>query len=141
MTHPELDKRIEALIVRMKELGYNIVKTSGYRSFKEQDALYAQGRTKPGKIVTYAVAGSSYHNYGLAQDVAFLVNGKVSWDEKMPWNLLGKEGKLFGLEWGGDWKGKKRDRPHFQYTKGFTTGQLLQIYKKYNLKKVWEVVC
>ena len=37
-----------------------------YRSFDEQNHLYAQGRTKPGKIVTYAKGGQSYHNFGLA---------------------------------------------------------------------------
>jgi peptidoglycan L-alanyl-D-glutamate endopeptidase CwlK len=38
--------------------------TQGLRTFEEQDALYAQGRTKPGKKVTNAKAGQSIHNYG-----------------------------------------------------------------------------
>lgn len=140
MIHPELEKRIDALIVRMKELGHTIIVTSGYRSIKKQNEIYAQGRSKPGKIVTKAKGGDSYHNYGLAVDLAFLVNGNISWAENMPWELLGKEGKLFGLEWGGDFKSIK-DRPHFQYTKGFTTNQLFEIHNKYGLKKVWEAVC
>lgn len=42
------------------------------RTFAEQEALYAQGRTKPGKVVTNAKAGMSYHNYGLAVDIVLL---------------------------------------------------------------------
>lgn len=46
--------------------------TSGYRSFAEQNKLYAQGRTAPGKIVTNAKGGQSNHNYGLAIDYVLL---------------------------------------------------------------------
>jgi peptidoglycan L-alanyl-D-glutamate endopeptidase CwlK len=44
----------------------------GLRTIDEQNALYAQGRTKPGNKVTNAKGGSSYHNYGLAVDFALL---------------------------------------------------------------------
>lgn len=40
----------------------------GFRSFEEQTALYAKGRTERGKIVTKARAGQSFHNYGMAID-------------------------------------------------------------------------
>ena len=40
----------------------------GRRTMEEQSGLYAKGRTKPGKIVTKAKPGQSYHNYGLAFD-------------------------------------------------------------------------
>jgi hypothetical protein len=40
----------------------------GRRTMEEQAGLYAKGRTKPGKIVTKAKPGQSYHNYGLAFD-------------------------------------------------------------------------
>ncbi|WP_305953442.1 M15 family metallopeptidase [Paenibacillus sp. P32E] len=60
----------------------NIVITQGLRTIAEQDALYAQGRTKPGQIVTNARGRTSYHNFGLAVDFALLLpNGSsVSWD-------------------------------------------------------------
>ena len=48
--------------------------THTLRTFAEQDALYAQGRTKAGSIVTKARGGQSYHNYGLAIDIVLLVN-------------------------------------------------------------------
>jgi len=48
---------------------------SGLRSYQQQAALYAQGRTKPGKIVTNARPGSSWHNYGLAIDLGLFKAG------------------------------------------------------------------
>ena len=97
-------------------LGRPIV-TEGYRSAAEQDALYAQGRTKPGAIVTYKRGGESRHNLVPAQalDVAFLLdNGQVSWSAE----LLGRFAELLkagspAVRWGGDWPGFK-DRPHFE---------------------------
>src|SRR6478609_5661733 len=63
----------------------------GLRTIKEQDDLYAQGRTKPGKVVTNARGGSSFHNYGVAFDFAILLdkdkNGSfetILWDENLP---------------------------------------------------------
>lgn len=73
--------------------------TEGYRSGARQDQLYAQGRTRPGEIVTNAKAGQSAHNYGLAVDItsdygygsaqAKMIHriaqamgfGTISWDE------------------------------------------------------------
>ena len=43
--------------------------TQGLRTYAEQDALYAQGRTVPGEIVTNAAAGYSWHNFGNAVDL------------------------------------------------------------------------
>lgn len=43
--------------------------TQTLRSSAKQTALYAQGRTTPGPIVTWAEGGRSYHNYGLAVDI------------------------------------------------------------------------
>lgn len=112
------------------------------RTFAEQDALYAQGRTKPGKIVTNAKAGQSIHNYGLAVDFALLVdkdgNGTydtVSWDmnqdldadNKKDWMEVVAIFKKYGWEWGGDWKSFK-DYPHFQKTFGHTWQSLKKLY-------------
>lgn len=51
------------------------------RTIAQQNALYAQGRTAPGRIVTNAKGGESYHNYGLAIDVIEIKNGKTNWKE------------------------------------------------------------
>lgn len=111
--NPKAREKAEALIKVMAGHGYFIDITSGFRGEKEQNDLYAQGRTKPGKIVTNAKWGQSAHNFRSAFDVAFMVNGKPSWDDSHPWDLLGKEGVKLGLEWGGNWK-TFTDRPHFE---------------------------
>ena len=57
------------------------------RTFPEQNALYAQGRTKPGPRVTKAKGGQSYHNYGLAIDFCLQLKGKdISWDTVKDWD-------------------------------------------------------
>ena len=94
--------------------------TSGFRSSADQDALYAQGRTTSGDIVTNAKGGQSYHNFGLAFDVSGVKKGELTWDvDSKAVNI----GKGLGFEWGGDWKTFK-DRPHFQMTGGKTLEEL-----------------
>ncbi|WP_233254050.1 M15 family metallopeptidase [Hymenobacter sedentarius] len=91
--------------------------TECYRSVARQEELYAQGRTKPGAIVTYKRGGESKHNWlpCPALDVAFLLpNGEMSWSGL----LLSKFARLMKaadarVHWGGDWPGFK-DRPHFE---------------------------
>jgi peptidoglycan LD-endopeptidase CwlK len=97
--------------------------TQGYRSFSEQDRLYAQGRTTPGQIVTYARAGQSYHNYGLAIDVYEVQHGRILWGGPRQ-ATIGSIGKGAGFEWGGDWSVGKQDRPHFQITGGLSWQEL-----------------
>ena len=91
--------------------------TDAYRSIDEQNDLYEIGRTKPGKIVTNAKGGLSYHNYGTAIDVVEIKNGKADWGTLNNRNSsIGKLGIKLGFEWGGTWK--KADFPHFQKTYG-----------------------
>ncbi|WP_313637820.1 M15 family metallopeptidase [Paenibacillus sp.] len=131
--HPVVRSAATALIERCYKLNIPILITQGLRTIAEQDALYAQGRTKPGAIVTNARGGYSYHNYGLAVDFALLLpNGSsVSWDMRRDdnnnriadWQEVVKEAKALGFEWGGDWTSFK-DYPHFQITFGLTLTQL-----------------
>lgn len=102
------------------------------RTDKEQDDLFAIGRTKPGKRVTNARGGQSYHNYGLAFDIVLIIDGKTaSWDtlrdfdgdRVSDWMEVVAIAKKYGWEWGGDFKSFK-DQPHFQKTFGKTTAQL-----------------
>lgn len=104
------------------------------RTFAEQDALYAQGRTKPGKIVTKAKGGMSYHNYGMAIDIVLIVDGKALWDIKTDfdgdktsdWMEVVHVFQQHGWEWGGNWKFV--DYPHFQKTFGKSVRDLLKLY-------------
>lgn len=95
---------------------------SGTRTYEEQTALYAQGRSKPGKIVTKARAGYSNHNFGVAFDIGIFRDGAYITDGPH-YDTAGAIGKSVGLEWGGDWKTFK-DRPHFEYKTGLTLAQM-----------------
>jgi len=97
--------------------GIDVIITCTYRSGAEQNELYAQGRTKSGRIVTWAKAGQSKHNLmpSKAFDIAIIKNGKCVWDISDPsWEIVGKTGTELGLKWGGNWKSQKREFPHFE---------------------------
>jgi len=87
--------------------------TSTLRNFESQNELYSRGRTKPGMKVTNAKGGYSYHNFGMACDVAPVVNGDIPWNDVALWDEIGRIGKECGLDWGGDFRSFV-DRPHFQ---------------------------
>ncbi len=121
---PPVKEKVEKFKALCKESGIDLLITSTYRDNESQNALYAQGRTAPGKIVTNAKAGQSWHNFRCAVDVVPLVNGKPVWDGDDPiWAKVGALGKQAGLEWAGDWK-KFKEMAHFQYTGGLTLAQL-----------------
>ena len=122
---PPVKQRAEAFIAAAKAKGIDLLVTSTYRDNESQDALYAQGRTTPGNVVTKAKAGQSWHNWRCALDVVPLVNGKAIWDDPALWKQVGEIGKSCGLEWAGDWVTFK-EFPHFQYTGGMTLAQLQQ---------------
>ena len=121
---PAARNRIEDFLALCKHDGIDLLVTSTYRDMESQNALYAQGRTTPGNIVTNAKAGDSFHNWRCAVDVVPLVNGKPDWDGSHPvWKQIGELGKQAGLEWAGEWKSFK-ELAHFQYTGGLTLAQL-----------------
>lgn len=141
---PRLQENVKKFINAVdKELGIQlrIPYDGNLRTFEEQDALYAKGRTAPGDIVTYAEGGESYHNYGLAFDVVIIKNKKVGGAITPD---IGEIGERYGFDWGGRWptqkekktktkeelevlskNGKGFDRPHFQNTQGQTINQLI----------------
>jgi len=104
----------------MASKGFKVIITGGSRTYAEQDALYAQGRTKPGAIVTNAKAGESWHNFAIAFDVTVFQNGKMV-STASPYHDLGALAQKHGLEWGGNWK--TPDMPHFQLATGLTLAQ------------------
>lgn len=136
--HPKLREQAKEIYQNILERNVSIRFTDTLRTFDEQEKLYAKGRTKPGKIVTHAKAGESYHNYGLAVDFCLLLKGgkEVSWnrnmdmdsDNKKDWDEVVAAFKHYGWEWGGDWNNFK-DYPHFQKTFGFSTAELLKKYQ------------
>ena len=91
--------------------GYDLYITSGFRSMTEQAALYDQGRTTNGAIISEAPPGHSLHNYGYAVDVADRQDGY-----NINWTKLVKIGAYCHLESGG-----QGDLPHFEYRGGLST--------------------
>lgn len=120
---PVVQKRVNVFLTLCSSEGIDLLVTSTYRDNESQDALYAQGRTKPGSIVTNAKGGESFHQYKCALDVVPLVNGKCMWNDSALWDRVGRLGKAAGLEWANDWK-KFKEKPHFQYTGGLTLSDL-----------------
>lgn len=119
--HPLLKPLATQFLSECQKQGIDVLITCTYRSPEEQTQLYAQGRTKPGKIVTNAKAGQSKHNFQVgvfpaskAFDTVPMRSGKPVWAASDPlWKSLGEIGRTIGLEWAGDWK-TFREYPHFQ---------------------------
>lgn len=132
--HPHVANLCHAFVVACAQQGIDVIITSTYRDNDSQAALYAQGRTKPGKIVTKAAAGQSFHNYRVAFDFVPIVNGKADWNNMVTFGRCGKIAETIGLEWAGRWK-KFKELAHCQYTGGlkladFQAGQTLPGYEK-----------
>ena len=127
------EKRLEGVnptlvsIVRRaaKRLPFSLFVVEGLRTRERQAELYAQGRTKPGKKVTWTL--HSKHLEGKAVDLAPLINGAIDWADLSKFDQIAKAmqdaAKEVGVSvrWGGDWDmdGQPRERgesdsPHFE---------------------------
>ena len=141
--HPKIRKEVLELYTKANNLelgkGVRLRLSYTFRTHEEQDNLFAQGRTKPGKKVTNAKGGQSIHNFGLALDIVLMYDkdgdGKfeeVSWDTKRDGDKDGisdwlEVTKVFldaGFTNGFISNGKKWDYPHFQKTFGLNWRQM-----------------
>jgi peptidoglycan L-alanyl-D-glutamate endopeptidase CwlK len=136
LLHPLLKSKALKLLELAKDKGIKIEISQTWRTKEEQDALYAQGRTRTGSIVTNVKYPYSLHCWGLAFDIMVIVDGKANWSAKY-YDLVGPLGESLGLEWGGRWKNFV-DRPHFQLP-GFTAEELIKKYAQPEVyRKSWE---
>lgn len=116
------------------------IEANPFRSIDEQNHNYAQGRTQDqlnkvglnnvvanpsGKIITWAIGGHSWHNYGLAVDLVIMENGTINWEYD-----YSKLAALMpeGMKWGGNFPENQKDWDHFEITFGLTTWSLLAKY-------------
>ena len=133
---PLVKRKADKLVKEMELFGFPIRITEGYRSLERQNELYAQGRTKPGAIVTKAKAGESLHNYGVAIDVVFRKQGYDATPDQ--WLAMASVAEGQGFEWGGSqvWVSAGfQDKPHLEMRLGyslkdFQTGKV--DYNKFN---------
>lgn len=115
--YPPFKAKVEQLLINCAARGYVFFVSSGCRTVAEQDALYAQGRTKPGKVVTNAKGGQSAHQYRIACDLTHDADNNASnglqpaWDDAA-YLVLAEEAVKLGLESGARWK--FADKPHVQ---------------------------
>ncbi|MGE8571775.1 MAG: M15 family metallopeptidase [Acinetobacter amyesii] len=112
--NPRYKQRLLMVFKIMREQhGYEMVLLEGYRSPERQNNLATNKNT------TRARGFQSYHQFGLAADVAFKRNGKVVITERDPWamrgyQLYGQAAESVGLTWGGRWK-SIQDYGHTEY--------------------------
>lgn len=146
LLHPLIRDEVKHLIENAEaQLPFCAIRVvQGLRTFPKQDALYAQGRTKPGKRVTNAKAGQSFHCYGLAIDFAILYdkdrNGTyetLSWDTlkdmdkdgESDWMEVVEVFEKAGYTWGGSFTSIP-DNPHLEKTFGHTWRKLLALHQQ-----------
>ena len=130
--NPIVEQNKDKLLKKTDSIGIDVVITGKWRSNKRQSDLFAKGRSADGDIVTYAEAGESYHNYGLAIDYALRnEHDEVIWDTtydgnengKSDWFEVAEVAKQLGFAWGGDWHNFK-DYSHLQRDFGLSIRQL-----------------
>lgn len=111
----EVATKVRKVIRKLAGEGVYVCVAQAYRSNAEQNVLYAQGRTKPGNIVTNAKGGQSNHNYGVAVDLCLYTpyGDDVIWTTTGDFKKVVKAMKAEGFKWGGDWTSFK-DYPHFE---------------------------
>ncbi|MGE1217327.1 peptidoglycan-binding protein [Bacillus toyonensis] len=122
--HPYVEILAKEFLQLTKANGLDVRIYSVFRSWSEQDRLFSLGRWKPGKKVTNARGGESYHNWGLAFDAAPFENNSIPWGNIKKFKQMGYIGEKLGLNWGGRFT-TLVDHPHFEYSFGLSTWDLL----------------
>jgi peptidoglycan LD-endopeptidase CwlK len=132
--HPRLARIVRQMadILELDKPPVTLRVTQGLRSWSEQAQLYAQGRSAPGKVVTNAEPGHSWHNFGLAVDVVpFDLEGQPDWNTSHPiWQRLVRLGTSLGLVAGAQFR-TFPDQPHFQLTGKLPMSPDLEVRESY----------
>lgn len=134
LLHPKIrQSAIDAYneAVKATPAGVHPVIDQTYRTFEQSQALYDQGRTTPGEIVSNAKPGQSYHNYALALDFHLIVKGEDIWEVNHDWTTVVNIFKQHGFTWGGDWQSFK-DYPHLENKLGYNWRDLLVLHNNGN---------
>lgn len=133
--YPPFASALAALLADAMTQGAQFWAISGFRTYGEQTALWQQGRTSPGKVVTHAMGGQSAHNFGIAADLCR--DGVVDRAGLQPdykpesYEILRELAPRHGLVWGGSWK--FRDTPHVQLPNYVTSKDLEPLRYCYEL--------
>lgn len=106
---PGFAERVRGWYTRMCEADITPYIYEGFRSRERQDELYRLGRSMPGRVVTNAKGGQSFHNFGLAIDWVPLVHApkalgmyEADWDGDEAYatgQTIAEQFKLRWLSW------------------------------------------
>jgi peptidoglycan L-alanyl-D-glutamate endopeptidase CwlK len=129
---PFFAQKLRSAIAECQAQGYPVELFEGMRSETRQNQLWAQGRTEPGKIITHAKAGQSWHQYGLAADIVGFINGR--WD----WSL--NYDKIEQIMVSHGFSSLKFERAHFQITGGMAIDKARRIAKDQGLLALWSII-
>jgi len=137
--HPELARRVGKLIDALAIQGIQIEIDTALRTSTQQDELFSQGRTQPGKIVTNARGFQSNHVIGCAVDVSpdDAVTGAPDWNASHPaWQAIVRMASSYGLRDGVSW----HDMPHLELFEVPTepTEAIQQLCKAEGVQAVWK---
>ena len=114
LLRPDVAANCRKWVERCKAAGLNVLVTQTVRDKEYQESLYAQGRTKPGSIVTNGRTPTFHADTaGLAFDFCKNVKGH-EYDDIDFFKKAAAIAKEMGFSWGGDWKSFV-DRPHIQW--------------------------
>jgi peptidoglycan LD-endopeptidase CwlK len=127
--HPQAQEAARQFLKRLQDGEINARIISGTRTYAEQDALYAQGRTRPGNIVTNAKGGQSNHNFGIAWDIGIFNSQGAYLPESPLYDQAAEIGLVEGLEWGGNWQ-SFRDKPHYQKLTGLSIQEVRERFEQ-----------
>ena len=145
--HPNLREEVYCIYLEIcNAVGSKYVRvrfSDVLRTKERQNELYAQGRSKSGRKVTWVRGGYSYHNYGLAIDIVLLLdkdkNGTfetASWDITFDgnqdriadWLQCVQAFNAYGWQWGLiNSRGRRYDLPHFQKPLGYKASELKRL--------------
>jgi peptidoglycan L-alanyl-D-glutamate endopeptidase CwlK len=109
---PKIQPYARALVTKAAANGITIKVISGLRTYEEQNDLDAQGRTKPGKIVTTRAAAIQITTSASRSTSACSKGAATSTSRQNTKRSVFSE-RTLGLEWGGNWR-TIQDEPHFQ---------------------------
>ena len=114
LLRPDVEANCRKWLERCKAAGLNVLITNTVRDKEYQEYLYAQGRTRPGSIVTNGRTPTFHADTaGLAFDFCKNVNGH-EYDDTEFFKKAARIAKEMGFSWGGDWKSFP-DMPHIQW--------------------------
>jgi LAS superfamily LD-carboxypeptidase LdcB len=131
---PFFSQLLQLAIAEAQEQGYPVFLFEGYRSPERQDYLFSQGRSREGKIITKARAWHSWHQFGLAADLAFKKDGKWAWSKDDPWEKVHDIMEEYGFEtlsW---------EQAHVQMIGSFNIAKASKIAKDHGLLVLWSII-